>query len=155
MIKFNLNGKDVSVDADPLKSLVRVLREDLELTGTKIGCAEGECGACTVLFEGKPVTSCTMNLIHAEGKDVKTVEWVAASKLGEVIKKAFYEENAVQCGFCFPGFMVTTYHYISSGGTDDRESIKRALSGNVCRCTGYEKIISAVQRACNDAKGVK
>jgi len=152
MINFNLNEKDVSVSVDPLKSLVELIRDDFGLTGTKVGCGEGECGACTILLNDKPVTSCTLNTIHAQGKEVKTIEWVAKTPLGKVIEDAYYQENAVQCGFCFPGFMITTYHYIQSCGEVDEQKIKRALSGNICRCTGYEKIISAVKVACKNAK---
>ncbi|MCF7794306.1 MAG: (2Fe-2S)-binding protein [Candidatus Cloacimonetes bacterium] len=148
IINFKLNGKSVSVDVEPMKRLLDVLREDFQLTGTKESCGEGECGACTVLLDGKPVTSCIVNVIHAEGKEVMTSEGLAELPLGKLLIDCYDETNAVQCGFCFPGFFVSSYYYLKSDGEASLEKIKRALSGNICRCTGYQKIFESVLLAC-------
>lgn len=149
IINFVLNGTSVSIDVDPMKRLLDVLREDLLLLGTKESCGEGECGACTVLLDGKPVTSCLANAIHAEGKEVMTAEGIAEEPLGKLLIECFDETNAVQCGFCFPGFLVSSYYYLKSDGTPELNKIKRALSGNICRCTGYQRIFESVLMACN------
>ena len=143
-IEFILNGKKQRITTDPLRTVLEVLREDFALTGTKKGCGEGECGACSILLNSLPVTSCTLNIIHADKKEIKTVEAISEEPLGKLIMKAFYDSNAVQCGFCFPGFMITTYHYIKTDGREEIEAIKRAISGNICRCTGYQKIVESI-----------
>ena len=148
-INFTLNEKKVSIDVDPMKRLLDVLREDFNLLGTKESCGEGECGACTVLLNGKPVTSCLVNAVHTEGKEVMTSEGLAELPLGKMIIDCFDETNAVQCGFCFPGFFVSTYHYVLTDGEPNLEKIKKALSGNICRCTGYQRIFESVMLACN------
>ena len=148
VIKFILNKQLVEIDTDPMKRLLDVLREDFDLLGTKESCGEGECGACTVLLDGKPVTSCLVNIIHAENKEVMTSEGLAQEPLGKMIIDCFDETNAVQCGFCFPGFFVTSYHYVDTDGEKNLEKIKQALSGNICRCTGYQKIFESVMLAC-------
>ncbi len=147
-INFKLNGKSVSIDVDPMKRLLDVLREDFQLLGTKESCGEGECGACTVLLDGKPVTSCIVNAIHAEGKEVMTSEGIAKEPLGKMLIECFDETNAVQCGFCFPGFLVSSYYYLLNDGEPNLEKIKKILSGNICRCTGYQKIFESVILAC-------
>jgi len=136
------------IEVDPMKRLLDVLREDFKLMGTKEGCGEGECGACTVLLGGKPITSCTANAVHAEGKEVLTTEGISEEPDGKLLIECFDETNAVQCGFCFPGFLVSAYHYLQTDGENDLEKIKTALSGNICRCTGYQKIFEAVMMAC-------
>lgn len=151
-ISFTLNKQKVSVDVDPMKRLLDVLREDFNLLGAKESCGEGECGACTVLLDGKPVTSCILNAIHAEGKEIETVEGISQTKLGKLIIDCFDETNAVQCGFCFPGFYVSSYHYVKTDGEVNLDKIKNALSGNICRCTGYKKIFESVMLACERAK---
>ncbi|MDO9577009.1 MAG: (2Fe-2S)-binding protein [Candidatus Cloacimonadales bacterium] len=147
-INFLLNKKPVTIDVDPMKRLLDVLREDFQLLGTKESCGEGECGACTVLLDGKPVTSCLVNVIQAEGKEVLTSEGIAEEPLGKLLIDCFDETNAVQCGFCFPGFLVSSYYYLISNGELNLEKIKKALSGNICRCTGYQKIFESVLLAC-------
>lgn len=147
-INFKLNGKPVSVDVDPMKRLLDILREDFQLLGTKESCGEGECGACTILLDGKPVTSCIVNAIHVEGKEVMTSEGISELPLGKLLIECFDETNAVQCGFCFPGFLVSSYFYLISDGEPNLEKIKKALSGNICRCTGYQKIFDSVMLAC-------
>lgn len=148
-ISFTLNKQKVSIDVDPMKRLLDVLREDFNLLGAKESCGEGECGACTVLLDGKPVTSCIVNAIHVEGKEIETTEGISKTELGQLIMDCFDETNAVQCGFCFPGFFVSSYFYLISDGEADLDKIKYALSGNICRCTGYQKIFDAVMLACN------
>jgi len=147
-IKFKLNGKTVSIDVDPLRRLIDVLRENFGLSGTKEGCGEGECGACTILLDGKPVTSCILNAIHAEGKEILTIEGISQTPEGKLLITCFDEPNAVQCGFCFPGFMVSSYYYLIADGEPNIEKIKQALSGNICRCTGYQMIFESVKLAC-------
>jgi len=148
LINFKLNGKDTSLDTDPMRRLLDVLREDYQLTSVKESCGEGECGACTVLLNDLPVTSCIINVIQVENGSVQTAEGISETPLGKLITDCYEETNAVQCGFCFPGFLVTTYHYLKQVADSDEAKIKSALSGNICRCTGYKKIIEAVQLAC-------
>jgi aerobic-type carbon monoxide dehydrogenase small subunit (CoxS/CutS family) len=147
-INFTLNNQPVSIDVDPLKRLLDVLREDFGLTGSKEGCGEGECGLCTVIYDGKPVTSCILNAIHADGKEIITSEGVAEESLGKLLIECFDETNAVQCGICFPGFLVSSYYYLLTDGEVSLDKIKIALSGNICRCTGYKKIFESVLLAC-------
>jgi aerobic carbon-monoxide dehydrogenase small subunit len=148
IINFTLNKKPVSLEVDPMKRLLDVLREDFQLLGTKESCGEGECGACTVLLDDLPVTSCLVNAIHAEGKEVMTSEGLAEEPLGKLIIDCFDAPHAVQCGFCFPGFFVSSYYYVKTDGEPDLEKVKKALSGNICRCTGYQKIFESVILAC-------
>lgn len=150
-----LNKKDVTIDVDPMKRLLDLLREDFQLMGSKEGCGEGECGACTIILDGKPVTSCIANAIHAAGKEILTAEGIAEEADGKLLIKCFDETNAVQCGFCFPGFLVSAYYYLQTDGEADLEKIKTALSGNICRCTGYQKIFEAVLMACDLKNGGK
>ncbi len=147
-ISFTLNKQNVTIDVDPMKRLLDVLREDFNLLGAKEGCGEGECGACTVLLDGKPVTSCILNAIHVDGKEIETVEGISKTELGKLIIDCFDETNAVQCGFCFPGFFMSSYNYIKTDGEKNLDKIKEALSGNICRCTGYKKIFESVMLAC-------
>lgn len=149
IINFVLNKKPVILDIDPMKRLLDILREDFQLLGTKESCGEGECGTCTILLDGKPVTSCLVNAVHADAKEVLTSEGIAEEPLGKLLIDCFDETNAVQCGFCFPGFLVSSYHYLITDGEPDRGKIKKALSGNICRCTGYQKIFESVLLACN------
>jgi len=147
-ISFTLNGAPTTLDADPLRRLLDVLREDLGLMGTKEGCGEGECGACTVLLDGKPVTSCLVNMVNVRGREVTTVEGVAQTPEGRLLVDCLHEAEAVQCGFCFPGIVCTATAYLRAGGIADEERIRAALAGNICRCTGYELIIKGVAEAC-------
>ncbi|MDY6915571.1 MAG: (2Fe-2S)-binding protein [Candidatus Cloacimonadota bacterium] len=147
-IDFILNDKPVSLVTEPMRRLLDVLREDFGLTGTKESCGEGECGACTVLLDDKPVTSCIVNLIHVQNKKVLTSEGISQKPLGKLLIDCFDETNAVQCGFCFPGFLVSSYYYLKSEGEPNLEKIRTALSGNICRCTGYQKIFDSVMMAC-------
>ena len=147
-ISFKLNNKNVTIDTDPMRRLLDVIRKDFGLIGTKEGCGEGECGACTILLNGIPVTSCILNAIHTDGNEILTVEAIAETPEGKLLIDCFDEANAVQCGFCFPGFLVTSFHYLKNDGEVNIKKIKEALSGNICRCTGYQKIFDSVLNAC-------
>ncbi len=151
-ISFTVNGQTVNLDADVRESLFEVLRNRLGYTGVKKGCGVGECGACTVLIDGSTVDSCIYLAVWAEGKNIVTIEGVA--KNGELsrVQKAFVEEGAVQCGFCTPGYILTATAIVDSGKKYTREEIKRELSGHLCRCTGYQNIIKAVEKALAEAE---
>lgn len=151
-IGFKLNGTDVSATADPNKRLVDFLREDMAMTSVKEGCGEGECGACTIIFNGKAVTSCLMLAGQADGATIITLEGV--SKDGELnyIQKAFVDAGAVQCGYCTPGMVLSAKALLDKKPNATNEEIQRAMSGNLCRCTGYTKIVKAVEMA-RDTKG--
>lgn len=149
-ITFVLNGKQVQKDIDPTKPLLRVLKEDFDIKSVKEGCGRGECGTCTVLFDGKPVTSCMIAAGQVAGREIKTLEGL--EKEGEIasIQKAFKESGAVQCGFCTPGFIISAYSFLKispPSNTLTRDKIREAISGNICRCTGYTKIIDGIELA--------
>jgi aerobic-type carbon monoxide dehydrogenase small subunit (CoxS/CutS family) len=156
-ISFILNNKAVTVTTDPMKRLLDVLREDFGFTGTKEGCGEGECGACTILLEGRSVLSCLIAVGSVEGKNIETIESLSEKNNPHYnIIEAFRKEGACQCGFCIPGFVVSTADYHNNKGkaifTDEKDVnsddyIKRSLSGNLCRCTGYETIMRAVNKS--------
>lgn len=142
-LTLNVNGKTRTLDVGPGASLLEVLRDDLGLTGTKEGCVEGECGACTVLIDGKPVDSC-IYAVHAVGnREVTTIEGVGAQEASP-LQRAMVEAGAVQCGFCTPGFVMTLTALLAENPSPDEETIRRSLAGNICRCTGYTQIIDAV-----------
>jgi carbon-monoxide dehydrogenase small subunit len=146
-IRFALNGREVSIETDAETRLLDILREDLHLTGTKEGCGEGECGACTVLLDGLPVNSCLIPAPQVEGRDVLTIEGLAEGNHLHPLQAAFVEHGAVQCGFCTPGFVLSTYALLRSNSSPTDEEILTALEGNLCRCTGYGKIVAAVRSA--------
>jgi aerobic-type carbon monoxide dehydrogenase small subunit (CoxS/CutS family) len=151
-VKVILNGKARSVRVHPMKRLLDVIREDCALTGTKEGCGEGECGACTVLIDGTPVVSCLVPAAHAEGRKVLTIEGVAATKSGRALQNAFVELGGAQCGICTPG-MILAATPLKSG--DSLHEIKTALAGNLCRCTGYPAIFRSVQAALKPQRKAK
>ena len=151
-IQFNLNGNDVSVTADPNKRLVDFLREDMGMTSVKEGCGEGECGACTIIYNGKAVTSCLMLAGQADGSTIVTLEGVSENGHLNYIQQAFVDAGAVQCGYCTPGMVLSAKALLDKKPDATDEEIRRAMSGNLCRCTGYSKIIKAVEMA-RDAKG--
>lgn len=153
-ISFNLNGKATEIECDGLKRFLDLLRDDFNLTGTKEGCGSGECGACTILFNGKPVTSCLLTATQINGCDIYTIEGISQTPEGKLLAKCLHEANAVQCGFCFPGIMVTSYHYLKTKCSPVHEDIKQALVGNVCRCTGYIKIFEGIAMACIEYKNL-
>ena len=148
IINLNINGDNYEIAVDPWRTLNEVLREEINLTGTKLGCGTGDCGACTVLVDGKSVNSCLTLAVEVNGKEITTIEGLAESeeKL-DPIQESFIEKGAVQCGFCTPGMIMTTKYFLSTNKNPSEEDIKKALDGNLCRCTGYYKIIEAVKDA--------
>jgi len=147
MIRFRVNGRPVTVSAPPMKRLLDVLREDLGLTGTKYGCGEGECGACTVRLDGDTVMSCLVPVVQVEGREVATVEGLAENGTLSDLQKAFHELGGAQCGICTPGMLMAAAAHLDGGGAVDDDSIREALAGNICRCTGYTRIVASVQAA--------
>jgi len=143
-IKFKLNGRKVELDVPPGRRLLDLLREDLGLTGTKEGCGEGECGACAVIVDGKLRLSCLTTAIQVDGKEVLTVEGLAREGKLHPIQEALIETAGLQCGFCTPGFVMAAYALLLENPRPTREEVRAWLSGNLCRCTGYEKIVDAV-----------
>ncbi len=151
-LEFWVNGRPVGVDVPPGRRLLDLLRKDLGLIGTKEGCGEGECGACTVLVDGKPRLSCLTLAIQVEGKHVLTVEGLAQTGALHPLQEAFVETAAVQCGFCIPGFLMAAYALLLQNPSPTREEVRVWLSGNLCRCTGYEQIVEAVLLAAAKVK---
>lgn len=143
-LRFRLNGRAVEVEVPPGRRLLDLLREDLGLIGTKEGCGEGECGACTVLVDGKPRLACLTLALQVEGKDVLTVEGLAQGGRLHPLQEALVETGGVQCGFCTPGFLMAAYALLLVNPRPSREEVRAWLSGNLCRCTGYEQIVDAV-----------
>jgi carbon-monoxide dehydrogenase small subunit len=146
-ICFRLNGKDVKITTDPLRRLIDVLREDFDLKGVKEGCSEGECGACSVLFNGKMVTSCIIPIGAADGQEIMTIEGVSATEKGKIIVDAFADGGAVQCGFCIPGMVIAAYYLLSNNPDPTDDEIRLGISGNICRCTGYDLIVDSIHLA--------
>ena len=153
-IKFKLNGVDKVVHTDPSRRLLDVIREDFNLTGPKEGCGEGECGACAVLLNEKIVNSCSVPLANVDGQEVITIEGFSESKQYQVIKDAFSFTGGVQCGFCTPGMIIATQSLLRHNPHPTDYEIKIGLSGNLCRCTGYNMIIEAVKKAAKDGEGL-
>ncbi len=149
-ISCSVNGRKVTLEVDVRASLLDVLRDSLHLTGVKKGCSVGECGACTVLIDGEPYDSCIYLAVWADGKDINTIEGEYKEGKLSKVQQAFVDEGAVQCGFCTPGFIMSTTAMVQSGRKFTREEIKRELSGHMCRCTGYQNIIKAAQKALED-----
>jgi carbon-monoxide dehydrogenase small subunit len=150
-LTFSVNGKESSVEAPPMRRLLDVLRYDLALTGTKEGCGEGECGACSVLIDGKLVNACLVPACQANGTKITTIEGIATDKELHPVQQCFIDNNGAQCGICTPGMIVAAVDFIDKHkGTPTREEIREALAGNLCRCTGYQKIIDAVEFAARE-----
>jgi len=152
-IKFFLNGREAEVDAHPGRRLIDLLREDLGLTGTKEGCGEGECGACTVLVDGRPRLACLTTAIQVEGKEVLTIEGLSRDGELHPIQRAFVELAGVQCGFCTPGLILTAYALLKENPDPSPGEVREWLSGNLCRCTGYQQIVEAILLAAKWLKG--
>ena len=146
-VTMRVNGRDRSLDVEPHHTLLEVLRDDLALTGTKECCLVGECGACTVLIDGRSVDSCLMLGVEADGADVTTVEGIAVEAGLSALQQAFLDTGAAQCGFCIPGQLVSAQALLGTTPHPSREEIEEGLAGNLCRCAGYEQIIEAVQLA--------
>ena len=152
-ITFTLNGEQAEVAFAPHKTLLEVLREDLNLTGTKHGCELGECGTCTVLVDGRAILSCLMLGLDAEGRDVKSIEGMADGVNLHPLQETFADLGAAQCGYCSPGFLLVAEELLKKNPNPGRDEIKEALSGNLCRCTGYIKIYEAVELAAARMRG--
>jgi aerobic carbon-monoxide dehydrogenase small subunit len=152
-MEFTLNGEQVNVEVDSTWTLLYLLREKLELTGTKLGCGYGECGACTVIMDGQAVNACLVPVLEAEGMSVTTVEGLVEPG-GQLhpLQKAFVDHGAVQCGFCTPGMIMSAKALLDEKGNPTEEEIKESIAGNLCRCTGYVKIIEAVKAVAAESK---
>ncbi len=145
-LEIDVNGKRVVLEVEASAMLVDVLRDQLGLTGTKVGCREGECGACTVLVDGMAVNSCLVPALKVRGRRVETIEGLASQGQLHPLQEAFVERGAVQCGYCTPGMIMAAKALLDKNPHPSREEIKSGLSGNLCRCTGYSKIIEAVEQ---------
>jgi carbon-monoxide dehydrogenase small subunit len=143
-LELKVNGEDYSLTVEPHRTLLEVIRNDLGLTGTKLGCGGGECGACTVILDGRAVKSCLMLALDARGKEIWTIEGL--SRVGDLhpLQRAFVERGAIQCGFCTPGMIMASKALLDENPHPSEQEIKDALAGNLCRCTGYVKILEAV-----------
>ncbi len=153
-IYFTLNGKRVAFDGDPLKRLVDVLREGFQLTGTKEGCGEGECGACSVLKNGRLVTSCIIPVGAISGDEIVTIEGLRDTEQGRCIIEAFAEGGAVQCGFCIPGMVMAAQALLLRNPHPSEADVRLAISGNICRCTGYDLIVDSILLASRKGEGL-
>lgn len=152
-LSFELNGEDTSVQVLPDTLLVDLLRDELHLTGTKIGCRAGECGVCTILLDGDPVNACLVPALKVSGRSVMTIEGLAPGEDQlDVIQESFMEEGAVQCGFCTPGMIMNAKDLLNRESSPSDHEIKSAISGVLCRCTGYNKIVHAIKTASQDDK---
>ena len=152
-IALGVNGKKRSIDISPNETLLHVLREKLGLTGSKEGCGTGDCGACTVMVDGKAVSSCLVLAAEADGSEVVTIEGLVKDGKLNALQQAFVEEHAVQCGFCIPGVIMVSSAYLLENTTPSKEDIRSAISGNICRCAGYEFMVEAVSKASKNPPG--
>ena len=153
-IKLTVNGKDYSLEIEEDKRLIDVLREDLRFTGVKEGCSEGECGACSVIMDGRIVNSCLVMAVQANGSSIVTVEGLVKDGELDPVQRAFIEKGATQCGYCTPGFIMAARAFLNRAKDPTREEIREAISGNLCRCTGYNKIVDAIEEAYRYEKGI-
>lgn len=147
LLRMKVNGKPVEVLVDPTWTLLRVIREELRLTGTKKGCGQGDCGACTVIMNGKAVNACLVLALQAEGKEIETVEGLGTEEKLHPLQASFIKNGAVQCGFCTPGMLMSAVALLRKTPRPNEEETRRGISGNLCRCTGYVKIIKAIEDA--------
>ena len=152
-VSFRVNGRDVEIAAAAHHTVLDLLRDDLRLTGTKECCAEGECGACTILINGAAVCSCLVLAVEAEGQDITTIEGLERDGDPGPLQRAFVASGAVQCGFCIPGMIVSAHHLLMTNASPTRAEIQEALAGNLCRCGGYSRIIEAVEQAARGQAG--
>jgi len=151
--ELHVNGSKHAVDADAERSLLSVLRDDLGLTGSKYGCGEGQCGACTVLIDGLPARSCVTKVVATQGKQVRTIEGLAQGDRLHPVQEAFLEAGAMQCGYCTSGMIMSASALLSNQPQPDRDEIIRFMGGNICRCGTYPRIVSAIERAAKTMKG--
>ncbi len=146
-ISFKLNGTDTNIDVRPDRRVVDLLREDMGLTGTKESCGAGDCGACTILVNGESRLSCLMLAVQLDGCEITTVEGLDGGRSLHAVQESFIEHGAVQCGFCIPGMVMASVDLLNRNPEPTREEIRQGLAGNLCRCTGYQKIVDAVEKA--------
>ena len=146
-ITVTVNGAEQTLDVEPRTLLVHMIREDLELTGTHIGCDSTSCGACTVLYDGQPVKSCTLFGVQADGREITTVEGLLTASGLDPMQEAFKEHHGLQCGYCTPGMMLVGKALIARDDDPDDDEVRQAIGGNICRCTGYMNIVKAIQAA--------
>lgn len=152
-ISVNVNGRNVDADVEPRKLLVDFIRDDLHLTGTHVGCDTSGCGACTVLLDGVAVKSCTMFAVQANNRNITTIEGLSKGDELHRLQSAFIEEGGLQCGYCTPGMIMTSAWLLSNNAAPTEEEIRNGISGNLCRCTGYDSIIRSIQKASSDRRG--
>ncbi len=150
-IRLTINGKGYELSISPNRILVDLLRYDLGLTGTKKGCELGDCGSCTVIMDGRPVTSCLVLAVQANGRDIVTIEGLETDEGLHPIQRAFIDHGAIQCGFCTPGMILSAKGLLDRNPDPDESTIRTAISGNLCRCTGYQKIVEAIKWASQKA----
>jgi len=154
-IKFVLNGQQHTLEVSPWRTLLEMIREDLQLTGTKEGCGQGECGSCTVIMGGKSVNSCLVLAVEADGQEITTIEGLAKGEKLHPIQEAFVEHAGMQCGFCTPGMIMSAKALLDKNSSPSPKEIREGISGNFCRCTGYTKIIESIGAAAEMMKGGK
>jgi carbon-monoxide dehydrogenase small subunit len=146
-VTLSINGTNRAVEVEPRALLVHVLRDDLNLTGTHVGCDTSQCGSCTVLLDGRAVKSCTVLALQAEGHRITTIEGIGSAEAMHPVQQGFWEKHGLQCGFCTPGFIMTAVDFLSTNADPTEAEIRHAIEGNYCRCTGYQNIVAAIQAA--------
>lgn len=146
-VRLNVNGETYDLEISPHRTLLSVIRDEIGLTGTKEGCGTGDCGACTVLLDGKPVNSCLVLAVEAHGREITTIEGVAVNGVLHPVQQAFIDHGAVQCGFCTPGMVLSAVALLNENPNPTSDEVKHAIAGNLCRCTGYVRIVDAVMAA--------
>jgi carbon-monoxide dehydrogenase small subunit len=149
LVHIKVNGREHKAEIEPRVLLVHFIRDVIELTGTHVGCDTTNCGACTVLLDGRPVKSCTVFAVQADGREIRTIEGLAANGRLHPLQEGFKEEHGLQCGFCTPGMIMSAYALLEKNPHPSEQEIRWGISGNLCRCTGYQNIVKAVQYAAN------
>jgi carbon-monoxide dehydrogenase small subunit len=152
-IVLNVNGIQYNINIETHRTLVEVLRDTLGLTGTKKSCNEGECGACTVLMDGKPIASCLVLAVAAQGKEITTIEGLSHGEQLDPVQEAFVKHTAIQCGFCTPGMVMAAKAFLNENPRPTPAEVRKAISGNLCRCTGYQQIVDAIMAAAETKRG--